>query len=304
LPIRLAYTYPVWQGHSDRLFSWLPMLAIVAVTLVLWRYRRRGTRALLLAWSIYCVALLPAMGLTEKLVIADRYQHMALIALVALAAAGWDTWRRSAPGSRLVLPYAAAVLIIGAYAVLTWRQSAVYADSVTLMQAAVDSYPNSALAHHNVAFALLGAGRLREAREHLEYALRLEPDCVDAHNTLAATFSEAGHSREAIPHLEAVLRLAPDDPSALSNLGAALREAGEPEQAVAYLQRALQVKPDSASHRNLGKALLQLGRPAEAIEQFRQALQMDGDDTDARWQLESALTAPQASSRKPDGPGS
>ena len=201
-----------------------------------------------------------------------------------------------------MLPYAAAVLLIGAYAALTWRQSAVYADSVTLMQAAVDSYPNSALAHHNVAFALLGAGRLREAREHLEYGLRLEPDSVDAHNTLAATFSEAGHSREAIPHLEAVLRR-PRRPAPIQPRRGVAR-GGEPAQAVAYLQRALQVKPDAASHRNLGKALLQLGRPAEAIEQFRQALQMDGDDTDARRQLESALTAQQASSRNPDGPGS
>ena len=145
-----------------------------------------------------------------------------------------------------------------------------------------------------MAFALLGAGRLREAREHLGYGLASRARLGSTRTTpwRRRSARQVTAAKQFQPFGSRTF--APDDTSALSNLGAALREAGEPAQAVAYLQRALQMKSDdAASHKNLGKALLQLGRPAEAIEQFRQALQIDGDDTDARRQLERALTAPQ-----------
>jgi tetratricopeptide (TPR) repeat protein len=291
LPVDLAYTYPVWHPRADRLQAWLPLIAAVVASLVLWWYRRGWSRPLMFAWGFYCVALMPATGVTEKLVIADRYQHVALIALMALVAGSWETLRQRAHPSARRLLYAVAVLVTGAYAFLTWQQSALYSDSVTLMQAAVDTYPGSAPAHHNVGFALLRAGRLQEAREHLEDALRIEPDYVDAHKTLAATLTEAGQPQEAIAHFQAVLALVPDDPSASYNVGAALREAGRPEEAIEYFQRALQSRPNySLAHSNLGKALLEVGRPAEAIEQFQQALRIDPDDREARQRLETALS--------------
>ncbi len=71
------------------------LLAALAVTAVLWRYREGWSRPFLFAWGFFCVALVPVMGFTDVgfmkySLVADHYQHIAIIGVIALAAAGWS----------------------------------------------------------------------------------------------------------------------------------------------------------------------------------------------------------------------
>ena len=55
---------------------------------------------MLFAWGFFCVALVPVMGFTDVgfmkySLVADRYQHIAIIGVIALAAAGLAAWRRT-----------------------------------------------------------------------------------------------------------------------------------------------------------------------------------------------------------------
>ena len=50
---------------------------------------------MLFAWGFFCVALAPVMGFTDVAfmqysLVADRYQHIAIIGLIALASAVWS----------------------------------------------------------------------------------------------------------------------------------------------------------------------------------------------------------------------
>ena len=64
------------------------------MTAVLWLYRKSWSRPLLFAWGFFCVALLPVMGFADVgfmkySLVADRYEHIAVIGVIALASAGF-----------------------------------------------------------------------------------------------------------------------------------------------------------------------------------------------------------------------
>jgi len=54
------------------------------------------------------------------------------------------------------------------------------------------------------------SGRMPEAIEHLEQALRLKPDYVEAHFNLGLALEKLGRTPEAIEHYQQALKLRPD----------------------------------------------------------------------------------------------
>ena len=107
LPLNLSFVYPQWQIQVDNLLWWLPVSAALALTAVLWWCRKRWSRPLLFAWGFFCVVLVPVMGLKDVYfmtysLVADHYQHIAIIAVIAMGAASWSLWRRSGWVGRIV----------------------------------------------------------------------------------------------------------------------------------------------------------------------------------------------------------
>ncbi len=93
VPINLVFIYPLWKIDTGSLLWWFPMCAAVMVTAVLfWRRSNIWVRNLFAAWLFFGVALGPNLGFVDvgfmqHSLVADHYQHIALIAVVALAAA-------------------------------------------------------------------------------------------------------------------------------------------------------------------------------------------------------------------------
>ena len=103
LPIDLAFIYPQWHIQNGSPLWWLPLCSVLAITAVLWWYRNRWSRPLLFAWGFFCVALVPVMGFTDVgfmkySLVADHYQHIAIIGLITLVSAGLSVWRQRAKG--------------------------------------------------------------------------------------------------------------------------------------------------------------------------------------------------------------
>ena len=97
-PIGLLFVYPQWHIQTRNLLWWLPLAAAAIVTAALVRQLHRPqaiARPLLFAWGFFCVALLPVLGFTDPgymkySLVANHYQHIALISVVALLAASWS----------------------------------------------------------------------------------------------------------------------------------------------------------------------------------------------------------------------
>ena len=87
-------------------------------------------------------------------------------------------------------------------------------------------YPD-AEAHYNLGTALAQTGRMQEAREHFEQALRFNPDDAEAHHNYGVVLQRLGRVPEAIAHYEEALRIKPDFAEAHYGLAIALAQAGK-----------------------------------------------------------------------------
>ena len=294
VPINLAFIYPQWHIEAGNPLWWLPLAAALAVTAVLWRYRNNWGRPFLFAWGFFCVALVPVMGFTDvgfmqASLVADRYQHIALIGVIALAAAGWSVWHQLARGTAHRAATVVAVTAIGVLAFLTWQQSGLYRDAVVLYQDTLEKNPECYQAHYNLGNALRAAGQAQQAIEHYEQTLRLNPDYVEAHNNLGVELAKAGRQQEAIEHFHQALKLKPNLPGTYNNLGMAMAITGRQQEAIEYFEKALRLKADYFGARcNLGNALVKAGRQNEAIEHYKRALALRPDDTQVYGSLMTA----------------
>jgi Flp pilus assembly protein TadD len=161
-------------------------------------------------------------------------------------------------GSRRTLA-AAAILtlaVTATLAVLTWRQTGWWRDSITLWTRAADLDPRNDVATYNLAIALAAAGRDSEAMTRYEQTLGLVPD-----HTLA---------RRALTGMQA---------AQAEREGGRLADAGRFAEANAQYLRALELDSTRLHARAArGMVLLQLGRAAEAAAELRTAHDAGVDD--------------------------
>jgi tetratricopeptide (TPR) repeat protein len=182
---------------------------------------------------------------------------------------------------------AAILLALGA---ATYARNSVWRDGTALWSDVVSKSPHNHRAHNNLANALAEKGRLEEAIEQYETALRIHPDYDKAHNNLANALEEQGQTDRAIRHYREALRLNPDYAKAHANLANALIGRGRNDEAIEHYREALGVRPGNAqAHSDLGVALGRRGRIDEAIEQYREALHLRPDFPEAHYNLANAL---------------
>jgi protein O-mannosyl-transferase len=281
LPVDLIFVYPQWQIEPGNLLWWIPLAAALSLTAVLWRFRESWSRPLLFAWGFFCIALVPVMGFSDVgfmqySLVADHYQHIAIIGVIALVSALWAFWREreASHSSALVV----AIVATGTLALLTWQQSWLYRDPMTLYQITLGKNPGCSILHNNLGSLLVKNDQPKEAIKHFQQALALKSDYPEAHNNLGNTLFDSGQVPEAIDHFQQALRLNSDYPDAHYNLGIALVQAGRLQEAIKHYEKALELKPNYyAACDNLGNVLLKTGRPQEAIKYYKRAILLKPD---------------------------
>ena len=320
-PANLTFIYPRWQIDPGIWWQWLFPAAAIAMVMVLWSLRTRIGRGPLAAVLFFAGTLFPALGFANVYpmrysFVADHFQYLASAGLIVLATAGLTKLFRPVPFAAVLLP-----LIL---AVLTWKQSAIYADKKTLWQDTLTKNPASWMAHNNLGTVFESEGHIDQANSHYEEAVRLKPDHAEAHNNLGNTFYKKGRTDDAIREYREAIRFKPDYANAYGNLGTVLGAQGlngeaikqfqesirlnpvdglarynfgivlfkndQADAAIEELRHAVRLLPDYANARiNLGVALGSAGRVDEAIDQFQEAIRLRPDDPDARSNLTRAL---------------
>ena len=327
-PADLVFVYPRWNVSQGVWWQYLYPAAALAALAGLWILRKRMPGALAGA-LFFLVTLFPALGFFDLYpflfsFVADHFQYLASLGILALAAAGAARLLDGAQPAARRAGQGLCLAGVAVLAVLTFRQSRLYADRETLYRATLRGNPACWMAWNNLAGALISRGKAEEAMGLAQRALALRPDYPDAHNNLALALAGLGRSEEAIPHYRRALEIDPGYAEAQNNLGFALAARGEIDEAIAHyraalrtdpgragihynlamaliargdrraaathLRRALELQPGSLeAHNNLGILLARSGRLEEAIEQFRQALAIQPDSADVRRNLDLAL---------------
>jgi len=123
----------------------------------------------------------------------------------------------------------------------------------------LQSYPQSLVVINVFGAALQVQGKLQEAVQAFDKAIRLKPGFAEAYCNRGNALKELGQLESAVARYESAvanydkaIRLKPDFAEAYYNRGNALKDLGQLEEAVTSYDKAIQLKPDFAmAHRNL-----------------------------------------------------
>jgi protein O-mannosyl-transferase len=324
-PTNLTFSYPRWQINARDPLQYVWLIGCVAVAFVLWWRRNNWGRACAAAVVFFVAALSPLLGIVTNVTfrwsfVADHYQYVASIGPIALFAAVISCQAATLCVSFYMRRTLSSLLLL-VLGTLTWQQCHAYRNLETLWRDTLAKNPTSWMAHNNLGVVLRQAGKVQEAMEHFEQALRIYPDSAEAHNNLGNSLLRAGRLEDAVKHYERALqlinpdffktyynlgnalfrlgkvteamgcweqalRIKPDDAEVHYSLGNALGQEGKLEDAIGRFKQALRIKPDYAeAHYNLGVVLLGLGRVQEAIDHFEQALRIKPDDAEGHYNL-------------------
>jgi tetratricopeptide (TPR) repeat protein len=305
-PHPLMIVYPRWQINTAAWWQYLYPCAAGAVILALGLCRKRLGKAPLAAVLFFAGSLAPIpafinVGFMRYSYVADHWQYLSSIGLIALAAACVEnlvqekfaatgsshanTWQ---PGHNMSRALAVPLLLV--LVGLTWQQAGIYRDLETFWGDTLAKNPGAWMAHNNLGAALASHGKLSEATAEYAAALRINPDFAEAHNNLGLALAGQGRLAEATAEYTAALRLEPDFAEAHYNLGNALLQRGNLTEAAQHFEQAVRIKPDYAeAHSNLGNALLQRGNLTEAVQHFEQAVRIKPDYAEMHYNLAVVL---------------
>ena len=86
--------------------------------------------------------------------VADHYQYLACLGIITLFSAGVALLLKRAEGWGRMLGQTCCVALLSVLAVLSWRQSRMYADAETLYRTTIERNPDCWLAHNNLGSVL------------------------------------------------------------------------------------------------------------------------------------------------------
>jgi tetratricopeptide (TPR) repeat protein len=316
---------PLPTGHNGVVDAFgiltnIPLVWLALAVPLAWR-NRPGQAGSALRWFVTAAALLFGIcALTLGLFCGAnlRYEVDFLPALLLLAVVGIlglervlaptlesgladrPVWRRVARwGWGLLLGFSVAFNVfvsVKNYAYADCALAGVLAsegrvpEAIQLYEKALRIKPDMTEAHDKLGVNLVQVGRVEEGIGHFEQALRIKPDYAEAHYCLGVSLVKLSKLQEAVSHYEQALRIKPDYAEAHNSWGVVLGRLGKLEDSIGHYEQALRSQPDYAdAHYNLGGTLIQLGRVEDGIGHYEQALRIKPDDAEAHYDLGIAL---------------
>lgn len=282
---------------------------VLVLVALLWAQRKRAP-AYAAAFSAYVLLVSPVLGFLQSGAqkVADRYSYLALLPLCALAAGGLCTLfaQPRKRGAALAASAAGVATLIG----LSWRQTLVWRDSVTLWARAAELEPLNYVAQLNLAAALRQEGRRQEARERARLSIAANAGKVNTYARfyVGLLWLEDGEFERALQAWKEALAVDPADVTTLTVAPRELAQRGRAAEGLALLEAGYAADPSeleladlladfvwasgdraraegiwrdglehagawSAGHAGLGKALLARGDVAGAEHELRVALE-------------------------------
>ena len=300
-PADLAVIYPRWEVRAD-LLGWACLLAAGATAAALWFARRRIGRGPLAGALFFAVALSPTLGFVDYgymlySFVADRYQYLAGIGVIATLSGGAVWGLGKLPGAAHKIAPAGAALLLAVLATITWNQAGIYRDNVTFYTHVIALNPQARFAHHSLGLEYQEQGRHEEAlaafRTDYAYARggpSAEIRLSKAHTAMGTATEALGRLTEAEEHYRRAVEITPRFPGALENLGAFLIQQKRYREALEIFQALTVLTPgDARFHVGVGVALAGLRRIDEALQSYEQALRMEPSLEQARVNYENLL---------------
>jgi len=230
-------------------------LALTALFMALLFAAYKRNKEVFFPLAFMGLTLLPALYLRAIIgsTFAERYLYLPSFGFVLLFAV---LIKKTGNLKAKKALYAGLLILISLYSVGTIARNPVWKDNLSFWSDTAAKSPRSDLAHNELGFALLNAGRTDEAIREFLTALRLNPDNYNAHCNLGIAYAVKGMTAEAIREFLISLRIEPGFAKAHFNLGVVYLQARNPYAAIKEFETALYLDPDyERARENLALAL-------------------------------------------------
>ena len=148
---------------------------------------------------------------------------------------------------------------------LAQYQSGHLDQAATSLESLVEKLPQSFDVHELLGMVYSAQGRRQAASEHLEKAVRLNPNSAAARTNLATNLVETGKLGLAEGEFKRALALDPRSYDTNHNLGELYVAAGKLPLAISFLESAQKIKPDAYDNGyDLALAYVETGKTAQA----------------------------------------
>jgi len=280
LPLQLNAIYPRWEIDPGSVVIYLPLLLLVGLAALCWRFRRSWGRHALFALVCFVASLFPVLGFFDMYFLAlsrvsDHFQYLALIVPLATLAALIHSQRKPLVASAIVF-----ALILG-LSLLAVGRAKVYTTDESLWRDTLAKNPAAWNAHNNLGCILAEKNELVTATEHFLASLKLNPRNAGAHVNFGKVLLLKNDFAGAESHFRTALEIKPSQVEALLGSGQALAVQGRSIEAVEKLRAALHLKPDNETRLQLAPLLSGLGRDTEAVAELKAVLATQPDSLPA-----------------------
>ena len=284
LPLNLNVDYDFSVSHSILEGQvLLSIFLLVALILLIWKLSKSNRLVGFFAlW--FAITLLPTNGVIalEDLV-SDRWLYLSSVGYALLLALGvdWIFQKRVGPGGRAgkIVFFFLCALLIELYGFSTILRNFTWDNDRSLWEDTVAKSPHKARPYDALGVALIGEGKLEEARQSLQRAVELAPQGGQAYINLGLVYSKEGKIEEAIATYQKALPLNPRlMPEIHNNLGVIYLQMGRMEKAEESFRKAIEIRPHFApAYCNLGAYYEKLGNIDQAISNYETAAKLAPD---------------------------
>jgi len=231
------------------------LLSLIPVLFSLF-FAFKKARELFLGLGIFIIFLSPTYSpIPLSSLIAERYIYLPSLSLSVFMAYLYQRYTNKDARLRKYLVFI-MIAIISAYTVRTifrnedWRNPERFWAQVARLSV------NNWQAHSNMGFIYLTKGRLKEAINEYEKAIRLYPKSADLYNNLAVAYHKAGKVAEAEYYFQKALEVNPDSAYAHINLAIIYCRQSKSSLAIQHYDKAVRL-----GYKNIPQELLEKLKP-------------------------------------------
>ncbi|MFT5129950.1 MAG: Flp pilus assembly protein TadD [Rhodothermales bacterium] len=272
----LLFPHPLscdYSTHHFSIRSWGDLSVLVCLVAhlaaVYWAIcgvRKRKAYGLVLVYYFATMSIIANIVFPVGTILADRFLYMPSLAF-CVGLAWFARFGRPA--------FIGLALVMLAYSAKTIHRNAAWHDNWTLIQADIQSCPNSARLQAMYGEQAWSRGMNDDAFASFTRSLEIYPDSSSVHRSIGLIHANRADYSKAIHHLSEALSRDPIDTTARYNLGLAYAVTGKHDDAIAHLRQFVEAKPSDAQGRlTLSQTLCGKGDWATALPHLRKAYEL------------------------------
>jgi Flp pilus assembly protein TadD len=258
--------------HDPRVL--LSILILAALVLVLKRPAGKS-RLFRFGGAWFLVFLVPSLNVLLPLnsPLSEHWLYIPMPGICFILALGLTAAIRKLPAGKSA-GYVILGVLVGAYGLVTVEMNRVWRSEETLFSYITRFREINPRANYNLGRIHLQRGRIEEALDELEKAVRLREDYYEAWLALSVAYLRNGEPVRSRKSFERAVQLEPDRVRGYLLYAQALREKGKGEQAIKVYKDALRLAPsDPRAYNGLGVTYAATGERRKALEIWKEGLE-------------------------------